>query len=33
MTDLSGLGLPALDWGEVFHVGIAWRTWKRPSRS
>ena len=22
MTDLSGLGLPALDWGEVFHVGI-----------
>jgi catechol 2,3-dioxygenase-like lactoylglutathione lyase family enzyme len=22
MTDLSGLGLPVLDWGEVFHVGI-----------
>ncbi len=22
MTDLSGIGLPALDWGEVFHVGI-----------
>src|SRR3984957_24998 len=22
MTDLSGLGVPALDWGEVFHVGI-----------
>lgn len=22
MTDLSGLGLPALEWGEVFHVGI-----------
>jgi lactoylglutathione lyase len=22
MTDLSGLRLPALDWGEVFHVGI-----------
>ena len=22
MTDLSGLALPALDWGEVFHVGI-----------
>ena len=22
MADLSGLGLPALDWGEVFHVGI-----------
>jgi lactoylglutathione lyase len=22
MTDLSGLGLPSLDWGEVFHVGI-----------
>ena len=22
MTDLSGLGLPALDWGEVFHMGI-----------
>ena len=22
MTDLSGLGIPALDWGEVFHMGI-----------
>jgi catechol 2,3-dioxygenase-like lactoylglutathione lyase family enzyme len=22
MTDLSGLGVPALDWGEVFHLGI-----------
>jgi lactoylglutathione lyase len=22
MTDLSGLGLLALDWGEVFHMGI-----------
>jgi len=22
MTDLSGLGLPTLEWGEVFHVGI-----------
>jgi catechol 2,3-dioxygenase-like lactoylglutathione lyase family enzyme len=22
MTDLSGAGLPSLEWGEVFHVGI-----------
>ena len=22
MTDLTGLGLPVLDWGEVFHMGI-----------
>ena len=22
MTDLSGLGVPALEWGEVFHMGI-----------
>ncbi len=22
MTDLSGLVLPALNWGEVFHMGI-----------
>ena len=22
MTDLSGLGIPALEWGEVFHMGI-----------
>ncbi len=22
MTDLSGLGVPALPWGEVFHLGI-----------
>ena len=22
MTDLSALGVPGLDWGEVFHVGI-----------
>jgi len=22
MTDLSGLGIPTLDWGEVFHMGI-----------
>jgi catechol 2,3-dioxygenase-like lactoylglutathione lyase family enzyme len=22
MTDLSGLGVPTLEWGEVFHMGI-----------
>jgi catechol 2,3-dioxygenase-like lactoylglutathione lyase family enzyme len=22
MTDLNGLGVPALEWGEVFHLGI-----------
>lgn len=22
MSDLSGLGVPVLDWGEVFHMGI-----------
>ena len=33
MTDLSGLVMPALEWGEVFHMGIRWRTWRRHSRS
>ena len=22
MTDLSGIGVPAIEWGEIFHVGV-----------